>query len=919
MKHISFFCFVFLSCFASSIFSQVERIDSSSGSNGRTIVNIGSTEDNAVSTVIQSDGKIVIAGNAVTNNVNTALMIRYNTDGTFDTTFGYKGYVVPFSTSERHTYAALTRISDDKLLVGGWTLGEKGYRLYVAKYSAEGAMEGLVRDTISTDTTAMATDIAVQEDGKILVSAVALGGVNYNFALFRYTPSLQPDLTFGYKGKIVTSFATYDNIARSVLIQKDGKIILAGHTRLSDISRATLVRYHEDGVIDKSFGTNGIASFYIRGTECGGTYAALDSSGNILLSGFAEYSPSKMSMAVVRLKPNGEFDPTFNDSGKVVFAIGSKEDYPYKIKIQRDGKAVVTGYSKFDNQTLMSAIRLTTDGTFDSTFNNDGIITISVGMKDDQGHGLDIDSTGRIVLTGYALLNGRKDIATICLDSNGTFDPSFSGDGQVTTNYMSFADAGKKLLYSPSRERFIIAGSSQGNGASDYSAAAFTPTGAIDNAFGVSGLTTGAAIYPQNYCYAAALQKSGALLVAGATLDNQSPQKLGMTMIRFNRDGKRDLTFGGQGYVYTYIEDANQQANAIAIQPDSKILLAGDIQIGVNTKYLVARYDSNGRVDETFADGVGYITNSLSAIKTFANGILLEQDGKIIIVGRTSNDNLSFNMYIARLLTGGVPDYTYGNSSKTIINTGSNANVSAVIRQPDGKIVIGGNTDGVGGKDIVLARVTTNGIVDSTFGTNGLVILKADSSTEFCNSIVMRPSGRMIVIGHTVKNTISDCLLSFITEDGKVDTRFGVNGQSVIDMGSSSEYFSDAMVDNNLLVVAGSVSMPESSMDLMITRVFLSNDLGVLTMGEEPNNVCVFPNPLQSTTTVTYSLTKPEHLSIMLMDMSGRYVQSFVTDEFRSVGDHTEKLVMGDALPAGAYMLIFSNGKDSQPVKVIKQ
>jgi uncharacterized delta-60 repeat protein len=329
------------------------------------------------SIAIQSDGKIVVAGSTDINNNNDFAVVRYNTNGTLDTSFNTSGKVItPFSSS-----------SDD-----------------------------------------IGTSIAIQSDGKIIVAGYSNISGNNNFAVVRYNTNGTLDTSFNTSGKVTTAFSGLNDFGNSIAIQLDGKIVVAGSTDSSGNNDFAVVRYNTNGSLDMTFGTDGKVITAFSGSNDFGNSIAIQSDGKIVVAGSTDSSGNN-DFAVVRYNTNGSLDMTFGTAGKVITPFsGSSDDVGYGITIQSDGKIVVAGNTDSSGNNDFAVVRYNTDGSLDTTFDTDGkVITPFSGSSDDFGTSVTIQSDGKIVVAGYSNSNGNNDFAVVRylggLSSSTTMQP----------------------------------------------------------------------------------------------------------------------------------------------------------------------------------------------------------------------------------------------------------------------------------------------------------------------------------------------------------------------------------------------------------------------------------------------------------------------------------------------------------------
>ena len=242
--------------------------------------------------------------------------------------------------------------------------------------------------------------------------------------------------------------------------------------------------------------------------------------------------------------------------------------------------------------------------------------------------------------------------------------------------------------------------------------AAFSQAGTLDNTFSGDGKVITGFLHGDDYGHSVAIQADGKIVVVG-TIDNGTNDDFGL--VRYNANGTRDNTFGGDGRVNTDF-GAFDGANAVAIQSTGKIVVAG--YSGNN--FAIARYNTNGMLDNTFGGDGKVITNFGG--NDGARSIAV-RNGKIIAAGSTTGSGGDFDFAIARYNGNGTLDNTFGGDGKVVTEFGATDESFAVAIQGDDKIVVAGYTNLIlANNDFAIARYNTNGTLDDTFGGNGKLI-----------------------------------------------------------------------------------------------------------------------------------------------------------------------------------------------------
>ncbi|MEQ1643028.1 MAG: LamG-like jellyroll fold domain-containing protein [Pyrinomonadaceae bacterium] len=377
-------------------------LDLSFDGDGKVITQIGSFESYARSVAIQSDGKIVTAGYGFGTGANFAVA-RYNTDGSLDTSFDGDGKVItPIRTFDDEAYAVAIQ-SDGKIVAAGYSSNGQTYDFALVRYNANGSLDtSFDGDGIVITPVGISNDVAysvtIQSDGKI----VAAGDSSLSLAVVRYNANGSLDTSFDGDGKVVTAIAN-DAQAESVAIQSDGKIVAAGHSFGSN-SDFTIVRYNTNGSLDTSFDFDGIAITPVSLTfNDQARSVAIQSDGKLVTAGFS-FSGNTDTFALVRYNSDGSLDNTFDGDGKLVTHVDLfLENRAEAVAIQSDGKIVAAGHVYFSSTDVDFAMaRYNTDGSLDTSFDLDGKLRTPISGGFDVAESIVIQSDGKIVAAGYA-------------------------------------------------------------------------------------------------------------------------------------------------------------------------------------------------------------------------------------------------------------------------------------------------------------------------------------------------------------------------------------------------------------------------------------------------------------------------------------------------------------------------------------
>jgi uncharacterized delta-60 repeat protein len=281
-----------------------------------------------------------------------------------------------------------------------------------------------------------AVEDAQTPDGKIVVAAtVNTTGTNFDFAVLRYNRKGTLDTTFSGDGITTTDFGGTETPS-DIAVQKDGRIVVAG----ASSNDFALARYNTDGSLDPTFDGDGKVTTDFAGHAETGGGVAIQSDGKIVAAGGAAIGPgnSNFDVAFSRYNVNGSLDSSFSGDGKLTVPIGTapRSDFARDVVLQPDGKLVAAGGARL-NGTDFAFVRVNSGGTLDTSFDGDGIAVASVapGTNVDLASRLARQPDGKLIAAGFAAMgtgNTNFDSAYVRLNTDGSLDRSFDGDGLLT-------------------------------------------------------------------------------------------------------------------------------------------------------------------------------------------------------------------------------------------------------------------------------------------------------------------------------------------------------------------------------------------------------------------------------------------------------------------------------------------------------
>ena len=568
---------------------------------------------------IQSDGKIVAAGSWRDTGAESAAIIRYNIDGTLDSSFGIGGIVKPQTSFIR----AVALQNDGKILaafVGG-----------VARYNSEGALDGSFGNAgVIRSPSGGAYAIDLQPDGRIVAMATPF--------IRRYNANGSPDTSFGTGGTVTV----LNGVANFFALQSDGKIVAGGYYDAGTNDDFFLVRYNPNGSADVAGFKGGIVTTDIGSRSLSGNAVAIQPDGKIVVAGIAfnphpkptDYpgSPTDFrQFAVVRYNPDGSLDNTFHGDGKVTTAFALKAE-AQDIGVQPDGKIVVTGfaYSQQPGTFDWAIARYNRDGSLDSTFSEDGKLTLNPNTYSGSVTSLVISADGKLIIGGYSTSGSNSGGFTLLrLNADGSLDGSFGNGGIVTTVIGPGSEIWAMSI--DAADRIVAAGNS--GGGANFALARYNSNGSLDTSFDGDGIVTTSFGAQLQFATAVAIQWDGKIIAAGWVRDEFNAGYDNFAVARYNPDGSLDTSFDGDGRVVTDSGSIYDEAAAVSVQRDGTIIVAGH-------PGLMVRYNSNGSPDASFGNGgIQHLGGN------YLSGMVIDSSNRAVLVGT--------GLYIARVLLGG--------------------------------------------------------------------------------------------------------------------------------------------------------------------------------------------------------------------------------------------------------------------------
>jgi uncharacterized delta-60 repeat protein len=384
--------------------------------------------------------------------------------------------------------------------------------------------------------------------------------------------------------------------------------------------------------LDRSFFGSGKRNFGFADMTSEDAYAvAIQPDGKIIIAGRTNVNGG-WDFAVARLREDGTPDSSFNGNGLLTIDFNGSIDTAYAIAIQPDGKILVVGESLALGGTSNFAVARVTDlGVLDPEFDLDGRTRIDFQGENDAAHGVAIQADGKIVVAGYAGRNSR-DWGLVRLSDTGALDESFGNAGRVTTDFNSGNDDASGVVVLPDN-KIIVAGTAfLAQGTTDFALVRYTPAGIPDNSFQSGGkMTIDLAGNSSDTVKSLERTADGKLVIGGEAFGSEYPM---LALVRCSSEGVLDNTFDGDGkVVVSFNRQGNNYMGGLAVNGSGEIAVAARIDgWSMTSGFNVIRFLNDGKLDSRF--GAGGRVNTLFGLgEKVAYDVSFQPDGKIVAVG----------------------------------------------------------------------------------------------------------------------------------------------------------------------------------------------------------------------------------------------------------------------------------------------
>lgn len=405
----------------------------------------------------------------------------------------------------------------------------------------------------------------------------------------------------------------------------------------------------------------------------------------------------------------------------------------------------------------------------------------------------------------------------------GTFDNTFGTNGLVLTNIsvapaspMGNTDDEARAVAIQTDGKIVVAGVTDDWSGSNYDFAVcrYLSNGALDTTFSLDGKQVNVISNSIEFVSDVEIQSDGKIVVLG-TSNSQ------FVLVRFQSNGTLDNSFGVGGIVQTQVSPGAEQSSSLRIQPDGKLIAGGYCDFNGTFGFVMVRYTSSGVLDNTFGVA-GIVYTPIGTASSFINDLVIQPDGKILAAGAMANIGNSSRFALARYDNTGNLDVSFGATGiVTVAPTASNNIAQSICLQNDGKIVLAGRSAGPVHFDFSVVRVNSNGTIDNSFGTNGIIV-HSIGVADGINSVLLQTDGKILAAGYAMINNIRNFTLARYTTAGALDPLFGVGGVVTNSLGGSMAGIqAAAMQSDGKLVGVGTLVNGNNSIDFAVVRYYV--------------------------------------------------------------------------------------------------
>jgi len=765
-------------------------LDTTFNATGKVLTNFGPGADRPLAIDVDAGNRtVVLATTNTTGEAASMLLTRFNPNGTLDTTFASDGIVrLDFDTARAVTPKDLAVFNDGRIVVLATEFGKVqlyGFALNGSLDSSFGT-DGVAEFAFSGNVTATANRLHIDSTDKLLVAGSIVDGTEQDFLTIRFNDDGTPDDSFGTLGVVSVDFGQSDE-AFDLVQQSDGKIVVVGTVTENETAiDLGIVRIDANGDFDTAFDGDG------KRNDSFGDPVSAPRTIELLTGDLFVVATSNSGDLIEAIYDNTNGSQTHQFS----IELGEDGDFATGLALQTDGKVVIAGGT---GTNRLAFARVDAAGALDSSFGTDGIALVTFPVASDVTNaGVGLRSDGKLISVAGVTSVTSIDETIVRLNANGSLDSTFGVLGKVTLpNQGRSVDVGVVVRHLTDGKLVVF-----GNTASDHEShqnlaiARYHPNGLLDASFDGDGKLT--LNLGESFALSAALiQSDGKWVIAGESEDDSTGERT-ILLVRLNPNGTFDNSFDSDGKLSLVMVGTSAFVDRLAIQSDGKLL----ISVG-GDEPLLFRRNANGSADNSF-DGDGKLSSVLG-LGTTVTDLLPQADGTLLVMGGSDAGAV-----IRRVRADGSIDPSFGNQGTVTIDDFDATMIVDGILRPDGSLV----GLGKGPTQTFLAALKGDGAFDSTFGAAGQVELVGIDLADFESELFAFPDGSLLMASQTDASPSTVTLIR-VTSDGTLDPSYGTAGIAEVSI-------ADAMAnvlgyhltsDNRLLITGG------QSSELSVARI----------------------------------------------------------------------------------------------------
>ncbi len=565
------------------------------------------------------------------------------------------------------------------------------------------------------------------------------------------------------------------------------------------------------GDLDATFSGDGVQTLdFGFGGQDAANAVARQADGKLVVAG-----QNDEGMVITRLNADGTADPSFAGSDGVVEADAWRG--AADVEVQADGKIVAVRQGSAPQGTAAMVVRYNSDGSRDNSFSGDGEVTVPQVRN---GATLALQPDGRIVIAGSADIGDHTGFALARLNTDGTPDEGFSGDGTLAHDFAGSGAYANDVAIQPDG-KIVVGGSvetgTEESSGSDYALVRYDEDGELDASFSGDGLQTTNFVIGYQGISDIALQDDGKIVATGDTIPWEGTWGIGV--VRYNESGELDPSFDDDGLqVVDLGTEAGAQSRDVAIQQDGRIVVAGKTDTWSfldPSDFAIVRLTAGGELDVSFS-GDGMQTTDFGG-RDAANALLVDPAGRIVTAGEAHPSDLG----VARYASDGALDGEFSGDGKTTADFPGYEDANDVLVQPDGKIVvIGSNGGDYGPGSVALVRYEPDGSLDPSFAGDGVQTTSFDAY-GFGIAGALQADGKIVAVGGRELGNEDPWLVARYTNAGELDLSFSNDGKQTFPNFGSFATASDVVIlpDGKIVIVGIAEDHDDEPTGLGIVRL----------------------------------------------------------------------------------------------------